>query len=90
VAHVGIFPRDFSRLEIFRPASRFAFVDTFIQCFVREGDGAWRCTRPAELQVEVGRIQVAPGTTFTKGTTFMGIDLASLLEDYHQTSGARV
>jgi hypothetical protein len=63
-------------------------VDTFIQCFVREGNGAWRCTRPAELQVEVGRIQVAPGTTFTKGTMFMGIDLAALLEDYHQTTGA--
>ena len=63
---------------------------TFIRSFVREGDGSWRCVTPAELQVPEGRIQVAPGTTFTRGTKFMGLDLAALLEEQHRLNGARV
>ena len=63
---------------------------TFIKSFVREGDGSWRCVSPAELQVTEGRIQVAPGTTFTRGTTFMGLDLAALLEEQHSRNGARI
>ncbi len=64
-------------------------METFIESFVREGDGCWRCIKPAELQVTAGRIQVAPGTTFTKGTKFMGFDLAALLEEHHRRHGAR-
>jgi hypothetical protein len=64
-------------------------MDTFIRNFEREGDGAWRCVAPAELQISVGRIQVAPGTTFTLGTMFMGIDLAALLEEHHRKNGKR-
>jgi len=29
---------------------------------------------------EFHRVQVAPGSRFTKGTRFMGVDLAELLE----------
>ena len=64
-------------------------VETFIKNFIREGEGAWRCISPAELQVDVGRIQVAPGTMFTLGTRFMGVDLASLLEEHHRRYGSR-
>ena len=64
-------------------------METFIKSFQREGDGAWRCISPAELQIPVGRIQVAPGTTFTLGTKFMGIDLAALLEDHHRRNGRK-
>ena len=64
-------------------------METFIKSFVREGDGCWRCVTPAELQVPVGRIQVAPGTTFTRGTQFMGLDLAALLEEQHRLGVAR-
>ena len=63
-------------------------MDAFIRNFVREGEGAWRCVQPAELHVQTGRIQVAPGTTFTRGTMFMGIDLASLLEEHHSKRGS--
>jgi len=39
-----------------------------------------------------GRIQVTPGSRFQRGTTFMGIDLAALLDqqydkDRHISSG---
>jgi hypothetical protein len=64
-------------------------MEAFLKNFVRDGDGCWRCIAPAELQVDVGRIQVAPGTTFTKGTMFMGLDLASLLEEHYRRYGAR-
>jgi len=65
-------------------------MESFIRNFVRDGEGCWRCVSPAELQIEVGRIQVAPGTTFTKGTMFMGLDVAAMLDEHHQLYSARV
>jgi hypothetical protein len=54
----------------------------FIRKFVREKQGAWACVEPAEFMLPGGRrIQVAPGTRFTLGTTFMGVDLARLLDE---------
>ena len=64
-------------------------MEAFIKNFVREGTGAWRCVEAAELQLSVGRVQVAPGTRFTLGTKFMGVDLALLLEEHHARSRAR-
>ena len=52
------------------------------QSFVREQDGAWRCIEATELQLASGRVQVAVGTRFVRGTRYMGIDVASLLEEY--------
>jgi hypothetical protein len=46
---------------------------------------------PATLNLPSGRIQVAPGTRFTRGTDFMGVDLAKLLDEFHesrQTNGS--
>lgn len=53
----------------------------FIRNFVREPDGSWLCVRPAEAQLDGGRIQVAPGSRFTRGTRFMGVDLAEFLDE---------
>jgi hypothetical protein len=36
-------------------------VQNFYQSFVRETDGGWLCTEPAELELPSGRIQVAVG-----------------------------
>jgi hypothetical protein len=55
----------------------------FFECFVREADGAWRCTTPIDLHLPEGRVQVAPGTVFIRGSRFMNIDLAKLLDDQH-------
>jgi hypothetical protein len=55
--------------------------------FVREQDGSWVCVRPVEAMLDGGRIQVAPGARFTRGTRFMGIDLAELLDaEYRRRS----
>jgi len=64
--------RDF----IFRTAS----MDKFIHHFRREGAGVWVCVSPATLELPEGRIQVAEGTRFTLGTTFMNLEIAAMLE----------
>jgi len=64
--------RDF----IFRTAS----MDRFIKHFRREGVGVWVCVSPATLQLPEGRVQVAEGTRFTLGTTFMNLEIAAMLE----------
>jgi len=63
-------------------------VQHFIEHFEREASGTWTCRRSAELSLPGGRIQVAPGTRFTRGTTFMGIDLAKLLDEQHERQSA--
>jgi hypothetical protein len=55
----------------------------FIRLFIRIGPGVWTCVRNGEFHGPNGRIQVALGTTFTKGTNFMGVDVAALLDDEH-------
>jgi hypothetical protein len=55
-------------------------MQNFIKAFVRDGHGAWRCIAPATLDLPTGRVQVNPGSVFVKGTRFMNVDLAELLE----------
>jgi hypothetical protein len=52
----------------------------FIRHFVREPDGAWQCVSPATLETATGRIQVTPGSRFTRGTIFMGVEIAAWLD----------
>ena len=56
----------------------------FIDHFVREGRGVWTCVEPAEFQLPQGRIQIAAGTRFTLGASFMGIDVAEALEAQYE------
>jgi hypothetical protein len=55
-------------------------MQAFIKHFRRDSQGRWECVEPATLTLPSGRIQVTVGTRFVEGTTFMGIDLAQLLE----------
>jgi len=61
----------------------------FIKHFVREQHGSWRCVEPAEFPIDGNRIQVAPGTRFTRGTTFMGVDLAARLDEEYERASRR-
>lgn len=62
----------------------------FIRHFVREQPGFWRCIEPTEVHLDGGRIQIAPGTLFTRGTSFMGVDVAALLdEEFEDTQESR-
>ena len=56
-------------------------MQNFIKNFVRDNAGAWRCISPADLNTPQGRIQVTPGTVFTRGTRFMNVDVAELLDE---------
>ena len=56
-------------------------MQNFIKCFVRDGFGAWRCVAPADIELPSGRIQVTPGSVFVRGTQFMNVDLAELLDE---------
>ena len=59
-------------------------VHAFVRKFVRENDGVWRCVEAGELVLPAGRIQVAIGTRFTRGTRFMGVDVAQLLDEHYE------
>lgn len=52
----------------------------FYRSFTRNADGSWTCIAAATLVHPAGRIQVAEGTCFYPGTTFMGVDLVRWLE----------
>ena len=56
-------------------------VEDFIKNFSRDADGAWICIRKAEFNGPNGRIQVTVGSRFTRGTNFMGVDLAEWLDE---------
>ena len=66
-------------------------MQNFMRNFVRENEGCWTCVEAAEMTLAGGRrIQVAPGTRFTLGTMFMGIDLARMLDEtYERDRGLR-
>lgn len=65
-------------------------MENFIKLFVRIERGKWTCVRDGEFVGPTGRIQVSIGSTFTKGTNFMGIDLAEWLdEQYDKTTSSR-
>ena len=59
-------------------------MQNFLKLFARIGPEMWTCVTSGEFNGPNGRIQVVPGSTFKKGTSFMGIDLANLLEDEYQ------
>jgi hypothetical protein len=54
-----------------------------IQYFRRESDGQWACVAPATIDLPTGRIQVTPGMKFKRGTTFMNVELAKMLDEYY-------
>jgi len=59
-------------------------MEKFIKSFVRDHAGAWRCVAPADLELPDGRIQVTAGSVFTKGTRFMNVDVAKLLDEQYE------
>lgn len=56
-------------------------MDSFAKHFKRDSRG-WTCMSQASLDLPTGRIQVAPGTHFTRGTDFMGVDVAKILDEH--------
>jgi hypothetical protein len=63
-------------------------VQNFIKHFVRESYG-WRCVESATLDLPSGRVQVTPGSVFVRGTSFMNVDLAKLLDEQYEKDQGR-
>lgn len=61
-------------------------MEDFMRHFLRIEAGKWTCVRGGEFQSPTGRIQVAVGTTFTRGTMFMGYDIAKALDEHYENS----
>lgn len=55
----------------------------FIKHFRREAAGIWVCISAAGVQLQQVRIEVAPGTRFQRGTKFMNLDIAALLDEQY-------
>ena len=56
----------------------------FIKCFMREEYGVWRCIGPGTLLLPTGRIQVTPGIVLVRGTPFMNVEVAKLLDEHYE------
>jgi hypothetical protein len=55
-------------------------LEDIIHCFHRDSAGHWICTRPCEVDLPGGRVQMAVGTRFNSGERFMDVDIALLLD----------
>lgn len=64
-------------------------MEHFIKHFRRDPLGVWICIADAELQLAEGRIQVTTGSRFARGTKFMNVDLAALLDAEHERQVGR-
>ena len=59
-------------------------MEEMMKHFLRIEPGKWTCVVGGEFQSPTGRIQVAVGTTFTRGTMFMGYDVAQALDEHYE------
>ena len=64
-------------------------MQNFIRNFIRIGPGRWKCVKASDYQSPGGRIQVCAGSRFFRGTSFMGIDLAKLLDEQYEKDSSR-
>ena len=56
-------------------------MDDYFTSFRREKDGIWICVEPVTIRHPKGRMEVAPGSSFKKGEAYMGVDLATWLDE---------
>jgi hypothetical protein len=61
-------------------------MDRFLKCFERDSAGVWHCIERASVDLPGGRIEVTPGSAFVRGSKFMNVDVAQLLEDHRLRS----
>ena len=57
--------------------------------FHRDANGTWTCLDAVTIEHPRGRIQVTPGSRFSPGTNFMGVDLAAWLDEQLASSDSR-
>ena len=50
------------------------------EAFKKNPNGSWTCIKPVTIKGPKGEIGIGVGMTFTRGVSFMGINLAELLD----------
>jgi hypothetical protein len=53
----------------------------FMDAFRRNADGSWTCIAPVTLSNPSGPVRFTEGATFPQGMIFMGIKVATLLDE---------
>ncbi len=49
--------------------------------YQKNADGSWTCVKNSDITTKTGQVvRIAPGTTFKKGGTFLGLDIVGVLE----------
>ncbi|HOW55588.1 MAG TPA: hypothetical protein PLR60_13160 [Syntrophorhabdaceae bacterium] len=49
--------------------------------YEKKPDGSWVCVKNSDVTTKTGKvIRIAPGTAFSKGRTFLGLDIAEALD----------
>ncbi|MFC2070543.1 hypothetical protein ACFLTB_05185 [Chloroflexota bacterium] len=51
------------------------------ESFEKDAKGNWRCLRGCSIEIDNKEIVFTEGLEFTKGTLFMGVDIAKWLEE---------
>ena len=59
-------------------------MQNFVENFRRNRRGAWICVTPAEFKGPNGSMQISAGSRFARGNKFAGIDVAEVLDAYHE------
>jgi hypothetical protein len=49
--------------------------------FEKDSEGNWLCTQGCSIEIDKKEIVFTQGMSFTKGTPFMGVDVAEWLEE---------
>jgi len=55
--------------------------EAICQAFQKHSDGSWSSISSTTIQGPNGSVQINPGLTFRKGVVFMGIELATWLDE---------
>jgi hypothetical protein len=63
------------------PVALVRSMEDYFNSFRRDAGGTWTCLASATIEHPKGRIQVTPGTSFSPGTSFMGVDVAAWLDE---------
>jgi hypothetical protein len=57
--------------------------------FERVSQSKWTCIKQIGFATQRGQVLIAPGTTFTRGTCFTGMDMAFLLDNEYERRNGR-
>jgi hypothetical protein len=50
------------------------------EAFDKNSDGSWSSVQITDIYAPIGAIRIGPGIKFSKGRTFLGVDLVKLLD----------